>query len=213
MMSLSPSKIAASLKQEVTIILLVITVLFVMPFIAVLLASQSGVLAVSAALAALNPITHLIEVRDPNGNVLEQLQASTVWPVWGNVTLEFGADDLPFQKHHTGIDIANPQRHIGDPITPFMAGKVITVEIDPDNKRGYGQYVVIDHGYNVTSLYGHMSQTVAEVGQEVKPGDLLGYEGSTGHSTGPHVHFEIRVYDIPVNPRIFMVGDPLPLGR
>ena len=71
-----------------------------------------------------------------------------------------------------------------------------------------GKYVMVDHGNNITSIYGHMSDVQAIEGQEVSPGDIIGLEGQTGHATGPHVHFEIRVYGIPVNPRVFMIGEP-----
>jgi murein DD-endopeptidase MepM/ murein hydrolase activator NlpD len=88
-----------------------------------------------------------------------------------------------------------------------MAGKVIFAGWD---NSGFGNYVMVDHGNSITSIYGHLSEVETAKGKDVKPGDIIGLEGETGHATGPHVHFEIRVYGIPVNPRIFMVGDPAP---
>lgn len=196
---------ASSYKKEITTVLGTLAFILVLPIFAVLTIADSGVSAASDALAALNPVSHMVEVRDSKGNIVAQLQTTTVWPVKGNVTTEFGEPDPPYQTHHTGIDIADK---IGDPITTFMEGTVIQVENNPDNPRGYGKYVTISHGNSITSLYGHMSQTNVTIGQTVKPGDVIGLEGSTGHSTGAHVHFEIRVSDIPVNPRIFMIGDP-----
>lgn len=193
-------------KTEVKIVLVSVGVIMMLPIFAVLVVADAGLSVVSSALAAINPITHLVEVHDPNGNIVAQLQATTTWPVHGYVSLEFGQPDPPYQDHHTGIDIANPIGLIGDPITPFMAGKVTTA--DSEGKSGYGKYVVIDHGNSITSLYGHMSEVKVVKDQEVKPGDLIGLEGKTGHATGPHVHFEIRVYGVPVDPRIFMIGDP-----
>jgi murein DD-endopeptidase MepM/ murein hydrolase activator NlpD len=69
---------------------------------------------------------------------------------------------------------------------------------------GYGNHIIIDNGNNITSLYGHLSQVNVKVGDEVKPGDIIGLEGQTGWATGPHVHFETRVFGIPVNPRTFI---------
>jgi murein DD-endopeptidase MepM/ murein hydrolase activator NlpD len=89
-----------------------------------------------------------------------------------------------------------------------MEGKVIVVH-DVDNDT-CGKYVEVQHQYNITSLYCHMSQPEATVGDEVKPGDIIGLTGQTGAATGPHVHFQVMVYGIAVNPRIFMVGDPEP---
>ena len=173
-----------------------------LPIIGILVITNTGTNVVSNALATLNGTTHLITVHDPLGKMVTQIQATTVWPVKGVVTLEFGESDLPYQPLHTGIDIADKT---GDPITPFMKGKIIDVE---HLSWGYGNYVVIDHGNNITSLYGHMNQTKATIGQDVKPGDIIGYEGQTGWTTGPHVHFEIRVLGIPVNPRTFVEGNP-----
>jgi murein DD-endopeptidase MepM/ murein hydrolase activator NlpD len=188
--------------REMKALLWVLACLFLIPVLAVLAIAQAPIEAVSAALAAVNPTSHYVEVKDANGVVVAQLNASTVWPTWGQVTAEFGSQ-TPYQLHHTGIDIAGRK---DDPITPFMAGKV-TAAIENDSS-GYGKHVVIDHGNNVTSVYGHMDVLEAKVGQEVKSGDILGLEGETGNATGVHLHFEIRVYGIPVNPRVFMVGDP-----
>ncbi len=156
--------------------------------------------------ATLNPQTNSIELHDPaTGKVIKDLKITAVWPVHGVVTLEFGASDFPFQLFHTGIDIANPHSQIGDPITPFTEG---TVTFAGESPIGLGKHVIIDHGDNITSFYGHMSAVYAVKGQKVKPGDVIGLEGQSGWATGPHVHFQIDVYGIPVNPRTFLQGNP-----
>lgn len=173
-----------------------------MPVIGVIVITNTGIPAVSDSLTNLNTKTHQIDVRDPTGKVIAHIDIATALPVHGVVTLEFGESDLPYQPFHTGIDIVDKIR---DPITPFMKGRVQSVN---HLSWGYGNYVVIDHGNNITSLYGHMSETNATPGQIVQPGDVIGKEGSTGWSTGPHVHFEIKVFGIPVNPRTFLEKDP-----
>jgi len=199
-----------SSKNELKIVGGVFAVLFILPLFAVVLIANAGLAEVAHALVSLNPVNHQVEVHDASGKLITQLQVSTVWPVVGVVTTEFGQPDLPYQLFHTGIDIANRHKQIGDPVTPFMAGKVIKAVTSASNPTGYGKYVLVDHGNNLTSLYGHLSEVRATKDQDVKPGDVIGLEGQTGHATGPHVHFEIRVYSIPVNPRIFMVGNPDP---
>lgn len=144
----------------------------------------------------------MIQIRDPKGKVIATIQAQTIWPTTGTVTLEFGASDLPYQPLHTGIDIAGKS---GDTITTFMKGKVVYVG---NLSWGYGKHIIIDHGNNITSLYGHLREVQVTKGQEVQPGDSIGKEGQTGWATGPHVHFEIRVFGIPVNPRTFITGNP-----
>ncbi|HSX35953.1 MAG TPA: M23 family metallopeptidase [Patescibacteria group bacterium] len=196
----------SSFKTEVKVVLISLSVILILPVLAVLVVASSGLNAISSSLVAINPVTHLIEVHDPDGKIVAQLTASTVWPVRGKVTLEFGEPDPPYQSHHTGIDIA---KGVGEPITPFMTGKVNKVDTNPNNSTGYGEYVMVDHGNNITSLYAHMSEVKAITRQDVKPGDIIGLEGQTGHAIGSHLHFEIRVYGVPVNPRIFMVGDPI----
>lgn len=114
------------------------------------------------------------------------------------ITLEFGESDLPYQLFHSGIDIASKK---GDPVTSFMPGKVIYAG---EIFWGYGKHVIIDHGDNITSTYAHLDKINVKEGQEVKPGDVIGLEGSTGWSTGNHLHFQINVFGVPVNPRVFL---------
>lgn len=201
-------RIIRGCKNELKVIAAVLTVLFLLPIFAVVTIANAGVAEVAQALASLNPITHMVEIKDPNGNVMKQFEATTVWPVNGYISEEFGVPHMPWQEYHTGIDIADEYGLIGDQVTVFMSGKVLDV-IDVDN-GGFGKHVIVDHGYGVTSIYGHLSQTLTSKKADVKPGDIIGLEGSTGASTGPHVHFEIRVSGIPVNPHTFMVGKPAP---
>ncbi len=198
-------------KTELKIIAATFAVLFLLPIFGVVVIANAGITEVANALAWLNPITHKIEVKDANGTIIAEFEASTVWPARGYVSDEFGSHDL-FRRllglgPHTGIDIANEWGNEGDPITPFMKGRVIKVIDDTDNS-GYGKYVVVDHGYSVTSIYAHLSAITVAEDDEVEPGDVIGLEGTSGTSTGVHLHFEIRVYGIPTNPRTFMVGEP-----
>jgi murein DD-endopeptidase MepM/ murein hydrolase activator NlpD len=197
-------RIALSFKTEIKIVLATVAILLLLPLFAVVAIASSGLDAVSDALAAFNPFTHKVEVRDPNGAVIVALDAATTWPTTGKVTQEFGVPNLPYEAHHTGIDIAGSK---GDPITTFMAGKVTKVG---SITTGCGQCVYIDHGNSITSQYSHMSKVVAAENQEVKPGDVIGLQGETGWAHGTHLHFVIKVQGLPVDPRIFMVGEPQP---
>jgi murein DD-endopeptidase MepM/ murein hydrolase activator NlpD len=69
---------------------------------------------------------------------------------------------------------------------------------------GYGREVVIDHGHGLETLYAHLSGFAVTVGQDVRRGDILGYVGSSGRSTGPHLHYEVRIHDTPVNPSKYL---------
>lgn len=188
-----------SYKKELFYVSLAFLLTLLLPIIAVVVISNTGIAIVADHLVGVNIQTHKVEIHDPtSGKVITTLDAATIWPVKGVVTLEFGEVDLPYQPLHTGIDIAGKT---GDPVTPFMKGKVIhTGELS----WGYGKHIIIDHGNNITSLYGHLSKINVKKDEEVKPGDVIGLEGSTGWSTGPHVHFEVRVFGIPVNPRTFL---------
>lgn len=194
--------VAFSFKREFKFVLGTFIFILLLPFIAVLVIANAGLPVISSQLASVNLNTNIVSIHDPLGKVIAKINVSSTWPILGVVTLEFGESDFPYQPIHTGIDIAGAN---GSPITPFMKGKVIDVE---HLSWGYGNYVVIDHGNNVTSLYGHMSQTEVNKGEDVQPGDVIGIEGQTGWATGPHVHFQINVFGIPVNPRTFVKGDP-----
>ena len=120
------------------------------------------------------------------------------WPINGHYTItsNYGMRTHPITgvyKLHTGVDISAT---IGDDFTSMADGIVVKAEYN----SAYGNMVVIDHGGGVQTLYAHGSQIIAQVGQEVKAGDVVLKVGSTGYSTGPHAHFEVRVNGNPVNP-------------
>ena len=112
------------------------------------------------------------------------------WPVSGPVTSPFG---VRWGRMHEGIDIAVGT---GTPVHAAAGGTVIYAGW----MEGYGNLVVIDHGGGLSTAYGHNSSLASSVGQSVSAGQVIAYSGSTGHSTGPHVHFEVRVNGSPVDP-------------
>lgn len=117
------------------------------------------------------------------------------------VTSEFGNRIDPItgqQRGHTGIDLAVPT---GTPIRAALSG---TVTVSSYDQGGYGYYVMIDHGNGLTTLYGHCSQLMVSVDRAVEAGTVVAMSGSTGRSTGPHLHFEVRVNGSRVNPRSYL---------
>ena len=121
---------------------------------------------------------------------------------WRNVvTSEFGNRRDPFtgeRRGHTGMDLAVPT---GTSVRAALPG---TVTVSTYNQGGYGYYVMIDHGSGLSTLYGHNSQLLARVGQTVEAGDVIALSGSTGRSTGPHLHFEVRINGERTNPRSYL---------
>ena len=121
---------------------------------------------------------------------------------WRNVvTSEFGYRRDPFtgeRRGHTGMDLAVPT---GTSVRAALPG---TVTVSTYNQGGYGYYVMIDHGSGLSTLYGHNSQLLARVGQTVEAGDVIALSGSTGRSTGPHLHFEVRINGERTNPRSYL---------
>jgi murein DD-endopeptidase MepM/ murein hydrolase activator NlpD len=136
-----------------------------------------------------------------------QPQADTAiqWPIHGTITTEFGVPHMPYQKYHTGIDISDGARAGVTPIHPFKSGRVVEVV---HSNVSLGNHVVIDNGNGITSVYGHMYSTAVQVGQQVDKNSILGTEGSTGASTGVHVHFEVYLNGTLQNPHNFVSGRP-----
>lgn len=122
------------------------------------------------------------------------------WPVSGNISSPFGMRDHPItgvHKLHTGMDIA---AGAGTSIKVPLAGTVTFAGWN----GGYGNYVVVDHGNGLQTAYAHQSQILVSVGQRVNAGDVIGKVGTTGDSTGPHLHFEVKRNGEFVNPRDFL---------
>jgi len=113
-----------------------------------------------------------------------------IWPVHGVVTSVFG---WRWGRMHEGVDIAVGS---GTPVVSAAAGTVIVAGWS----GGYGNLVVVDHGNGIATAYGHNTNVTVFVGQSVAQGQLIAYSGSTGHSTGPHVHFEVRVHGAATDP-------------
>lgn len=190
-----------SFRKELKFVFLAFMTILMVPIIGVILLTRVGINIISDKLVESNPTTQSIEIKDPtSGEVVKSISPQVVWPVHGVITLEFGQSSL-YQVFHTGIDIANPSGKIGDPINPAMDGEVIYAG---EIFWGYGKHVIIDHGNNITSVYAHLDKIYVYKGQKVTITDTIGKEGQTGWATGPHLHFETRIYGIPVNPRVFL---------
>jgi murein DD-endopeptidase MepM/ murein hydrolase activator NlpD len=126
----------------------------------------------------------------------------SIWPVRGQITAGFGQRMDPFSGEgafHSGVDISVP---FGTKVEASADG--IVLEAGPES--GYGNQVLIDHGYGLTSKYGHLSKIFVVVGQDVKRGQVIGAVGMTGKATGPHLHYEVHVHDTPVNPAKYLHG-------
>jgi murein DD-endopeptidase MepM/ murein hydrolase activator NlpD len=126
--------------------------------------------------------------------------APNLWPVEGPVTASFGERIDPFNGEgafHSGIDIS---ASYGQPIMAPADGTVTFA----DFLGGYGRAIILDHGHGITTRYGHLSNFAVIAGQYVHRGDTIGYVGLSGRSTGPHLHYEVRINDTPVNPHKYL---------
>lgn len=131
-----------------------------------------------------------VDVSIPSINPVEQMRFSS----------HFGYRTDPFQgrrKNHKGLDIPGP---IGTPIYATADGTIGRAQW----VSGYGKYVEVEHGNSIQTRYGHMSALNVVSGQRVKQGDIIGFMGSTGRSTGSHLHYEVRIAGEPVNPISFL---------
>ena len=135
----------------------------------------------------------------------KSLLASTpsVWPARGWVTSDFGQRLDPYTADrvtHAGLDIAAPH---GKEVSAPSDGTVVFAGLE----GGYGNVLVIDHGYGIKTRYGHLSKILVKAGDRVKRGSAIANVGNTGRSTGPHLHYEVRVNGVPQNPRKFILEE------
>jgi murein DD-endopeptidase MepM/ murein hydrolase activator NlpD len=128
--------------------------------------------------------------------------APDLWPVLGRVTSSFGEREDPFNGEgafHAGIDIATGY---GTPIHAPADGVVDRA----GPASGYGRVIILAHAGGLSTVFGHLSGFAVTTGQAVKRGEVIGYVGSAGRSTGPHLHYEVRIHDTPVNPHKYLRG-------
>lgn len=126
--------------------------------------------------------------------VIVRVRERMEWPVKGaTITSGFG---VRWGKAHKGVDLWN-EREAKAPIYAAKSGVVVEAGA---NRSGYGRMVVLDHGDGLQTFYAHMRAIIVAPGQTVEAGEMLGYMGHTGDSTGYHLHFEVRQNDVPINP-------------
>lgn len=129
----------------------------------------------------------------------------TMWAHLGKINNEFGYRRNPFggrgYEFHAGMDIDGDR---GDIVAVPANGKIITAGWE----GGYGNLIEVDHGNGLTTRYGHLSKIGVQSGDTVQRGQIIGLIGSTGRSTGPHLHYEVRLNDKPINPRRFLPPAP-----
>jgi murein DD-endopeptidase MepM/ murein hydrolase activator NlpD len=137
----------------------------------------------------------------------ERLSAQpNLWPVDGHITGSFGSRSDPFNgegAYHVGVDISTDY---GTAVIAPADGAVIFA----DFMSGYGRLVVVQHSNGISTRYGHLSGFTVAAGQHIRRGDLLGYVGLSGRSTGPHLHYEVRLNGNPVNPHNYL---PMTVAR
>jgi murein DD-endopeptidase MepM/ murein hydrolase activator NlpD len=154
------------------------------------------------------------------GDWTELADAPSLWPVEGRVGSSFGERQDPINGEgafHSGLDIDAPY---GTPVRAAADGSVT----DASMNAGYGREIILNHGHDVLTVYGHLSAMAVVPGQHVIRGQVIGYVGQSGRATGPHLHYEVRVHSVPVNPHKYLrttyeqiafsdPGDATPQGK
>lgn len=161
---------------------------------------------------ALEKIYDRLEQREMDGEDIpeDECRYDFAWPVPGHYYVSSGVGER-WGTYHTGLDITGAK---GTDIHASESGKVIKINTSCPHDyakeescgcgNGYGNYIIIDHGHDFITLYGHLTEVNVQVGDEVKQGDLIGHMGSTGFSTGDHLHFEIRYQGYYLNPAAYV---------
>jgi murein DD-endopeptidase MepM/ murein hydrolase activator NlpD len=137
---------------------------------------------------------------DSSGDWTQFADAPSLWPIEGRVASSFGEREDPFNGEgafHSGIDIDAPY---GTPVRASGEGDVSSAAMG----GGYGKEIVLDHGHDLRTVYGHLSGIAVLAGQHVTRGQIIGYVGQSGRATGPHLHYEVRVHNVPVNPHKYL---------
>jgi murein DD-endopeptidase MepM/ murein hydrolase activator NlpD len=153
-------------------------------------AEQAEASEIDSLQAASNDLAARIRAAQAGNTTSTVSSSGLIWPVSGPITSPFG---WRWGRMHQGIDIGVPS---GTPIKAAASGTILYCGWE----EGYGNLVVIDHGGNIATAYGHQSSIAVTCGQHVDQGQTIGYVGCTGHCTGPHLHFEVRVDGNPVDP-------------
>jgi len=191
-----------SMRREVIIIAATLLALILLPGAVAIGVLTNGVQGISDDVAKVDVSSGTVRVKGPGGKLIE-LDIASAWPIPGVVTQEFGNPNPPYQASHSGIDIDGGY---GKPVTAAMEGTVSRVG---DVLPGCGPYcVMIDHGNDITSVYAHMASRSVDEGEKVSTGTPVGTQGEEGWAMGDHLHFEVKVGGIPVNPRTFLSGEP-----
>ena len=142
----------------------------------------------------------LVEYLEDQKSLLKS--TPSIWPVKGWLTSTFGYRSSPFtgrRELHQGLDIATRS---GTPIIAPADGLVVFA----GREGGFGNMIIIDHGYGITTRFGHCSSLEVKLGQKIQRGDVVARVGSTGRSTGPHVHYEVAVNGVSVNPSRYILN-------
>ncbi|MDR1971830.1 MAG: M23 family metallopeptidase [Treponema sp.] len=154
----------------------------------------------SAYLAsAQEPIREIGTLLDSQSALLTEIPS--VWPIRGgigHISMFFGQNENPFTGQyyiHKGMDISTYRS--GDPIVATADGQVVTIDFDAE---GFGNYIIIKHKHGYYTRYAHLQKTAARIGQRVQQGEVIGYIGNTGLSTGPHLHYEVHIGSDVVDP-------------
>ncbi|GHT66911.1 peptidase M23 [Spirochaetia bacterium] len=149
--------------------------------------------------SAKEPIREIGTLLDSQSALLTEIPS--IWPIRGgigHISMFFGQNENPFTGQyyiHKGIDLSTYRE--GDPIVATADGQIVTVDFEQD---GFGNYVIIKHKHGYYTRYAHMKRSQVKIGQRVQQGDVIGWIGNTGLSTGPHVHYEVHIGSDVVDP-------------
>jgi murein DD-endopeptidase MepM/ murein hydrolase activator NlpD len=149
--------------------------------------------------SATEPIKEIGTLLNSHSALLTEIPS--IWPIKGgigHISMTFGQNENPFTGQyyiHKGIDLSTYRQ--GDPIVSTADGQIVTIDFDPG---GFGNYVIIKHKHGFYTRYGHMLSVRVKTGQRVQQGEVIGYIGNTGLSTGPHVHYEVHIGSDVVDP-------------